>query len=132
MSALFDTSLLQHWLLLTHRSFACLTIIVFVWRGIYIWKGKPISHIYRRVIPDVIDVCLLTSGVLLAIMLGVAPWHDAWLATKLIAVILYILAGFFAFRKGAVVVQRSAFFLSLGLFIYIVSIAHTMRPMPWL
>ena len=131
MTNLFQADVLTQWLLPAHRSLAFLTITIFIWRGVYVWRNQPMQRIYRRLIPDFIDVLLLSSGILLTILLGFAPWQDTWLAVKLSMVVCYIIAGFFAFRKGSIMVQRSAFFLSLLLFVYVVSIAHTMNPTPW-
>jgi len=127
----FQTDIFGQWLLPAHRSLAMLTITLFIWRGIYIWRDKPMHRLYRRWIPDMIDVLLLSSGALLAFTLGFAPWHNTWLAVKISVIILYIMTGFFAFRSDIVIVQRGAFFLSLLLFVYVVSIAHTMSPTPW-
>ena len=121
------------WLLPLHVSFVGLSLLLFTWRGLGMWKGRPLKgRLLHRILPDTVDTLLLGSGVLLAYALRMAPWHDTWLAAKLAAVVLYILLGFVTFRyRGAVWVKRASFTSALVTVVYIIAVAHSMQPWPW-
>lgn len=119
------------WIL--HVSVVVLSLSLFVWRGIYMWRGIPIqSRMWRRNFPDMIDSLLLISGGSLAYIFGFTPWHDSWLLIKLIAVLVYIGLGFMAFRElGSLWTKRTYFILSLLIAIYVIAIAHSKLIFPW-
>jgi len=121
------------WLLPLHVSLVGLSLLLFVWRGLRLWFGSPLTgRSLHRTLPDTVDTLLLASGILLAYALGVAPWQDAWLAAKLIAIVLYILLGFVSFSfRGALWVSHLCFIFALMTVVYIVAVAHTMQPWPW-
>jgi uncharacterized membrane protein SirB2 len=88
------------WLLPLHISLVCVLIAVFIWRAFYVWQGMGIPYRWlKRGLPDVVDTSVLLSGTALAILFGIAPWLDMWFAIKLLAVIVYIAAGFFCFSS---------------------------------
>jgi len=116
-----------------HVSLVGLSLSLFVWRGIYMWRDRPIqSRMWRRKFPDIIDSLLLISGASLAYMLGFTPWHDCWLLMKLFAVFVYILLGFMAFREiDSLWLKRIYFILALFTAIYVIAIAHSHVLSPW-
>ncbi|WP_018295380.1 SirB2 family protein [Mariprofundus ferrooxydans] len=121
------------WLLPLHISLVGLSLVLFTWRGVRMWQGRPINgRLLHRYVPDTVDTMLLASGILLAWSLQVMPWHAAWLAAKLIAILLYILLGFVVFRyRGAIWINRACFVIALITVVYIIAVAHTMQPWPW-
>jgi len=134
-SAAYSTAgdAIMAWLLPLHVTLVVVSLLLFVWRGARMWRGRPAcGRLLHRILPDSVDTLLLGSGVLLAYALHVAPWQDAWLAAKLIAIVLYILLGFIAFRhRGSVWINRTSFIIALMTVVYIVAVAHTMQPWPW-
>jgi uncharacterized membrane protein SirB2 len=82
------------------------------------------------VLPHVNDTLLLTFAILLCFATQQAPLVTPWLSEKVLAVILYILAGIFALkwaksRTG----QIMAFITALALFAYAANIAVTKTPL---
>ncbi|MBL4760891.1 MAG: SirB2 family protein [Mariprofundaceae bacterium] len=119
------------WIL--HVSLVALSLSLFVWRGLYMWRGIVIqSRMWKRILPDIIDSLLLMSGASLAYILGFAPWYDSWLLIKLIAVLVYIGLGFMALRElESLWLKRMYFILSLLTAMYVIAIAHSKLIFPW-
>jgi len=119
------------WIL--HVSLVALSLSLFVWRGLYTWRGIVIqSRMWKRILPDIIDSLLLMSGASLAYILGFAPWYDSWLLIKLIAVLVYIGLGFMALRElESLWLKRMYFILSLLTAMYVIAIAHSKLIFPW-
>lgn len=86
-----------------------------------------------KVAPHIVDSALLLSAVTLAIQLSISPFSSPWLMAKIIALLLYIVLGTLAIKRGKTRQIRLAAWLSAQLaFIYIVSVALTHNPAPWL
>jgi uncharacterized membrane protein SirB2 len=78
-----------------------------------------------KLVPHAIDTVLLLSGAWLAWQLGTAGVRG-WLPTKLAAVVLYILLGTIALRRGRTRRLRIAAAAgAVAIFAYIVSVAIT-------
>ncbi|MCJ7814421.1 MAG: SirB2 family protein [Xanthomonadales bacterium] len=83
-----------------------------------------------RVLPHINDTLLLTFAILLCFATQQAPLVTPWLSEKVLAVILYILAGMFALKweKGRAG-QIIWFIISLTLFAYAANIAISKAPL---
>jgi len=119
------------WML--HISLVSLSLSLFIWRGMYMWGEITIqSHMWKRIIPDMIDTLLLISGIGLAYILGFAPWHDDWLLIKLVGLMVYIFLGFMALRESGVLwLKRMYFMLALLVATYMIAVAHNQSVLPW-
>lgn len=83
-----------------------------------------------RAAPHVVDTVLLASAVALAWMGGFHPLQVPWLEAKLIGLVLYILIGTIALKRGRTPrVRAVAFALALLTYMYIVSVALTKSPL---
>ncbi|MDQ6962663.1 MAG: SirB2 family protein [Mariprofundaceae bacterium] len=116
-----------HWLLPLHLTLVGMLMCIFIWRVSYIWQGKVIPYRWlKRGLPDVVDTSVLVSGLILAIRFELTPWEDDWFAVKLLAIVIYIGAGFFCFSSKRVrTSQRWAAALSLCMLFYIVALVAT-------
>jgi uncharacterized membrane protein SirB2 len=116
-----------------HMSCAVTSLLLFIWRGVSMWREKPVQqHLWRRTVPDAVDTLLLITGITMAALLEVAPWENGWLAAKLIALLTYIGLGTVAFRFGrTLLIKRSCFITALIVFAYIISVARSMDAWPW-
>jgi uncharacterized membrane protein SirB2 len=85
-----------------------------------------------RTLPHINDTVLLGAGVTLAVHTGWSPLTHAWLAVKIVALVLYILLGAMALRGPTAGVRRGAFVAAVIVFLYIVSVAVTKQPWWWL
>ena len=98
------------------------------------WREQPVQQLlWRRIVPDTVDTLLMATGITMAVLLEVAPWENSWLAAKLIALLVYIGLGTVAFRFGrTLLIRRSSFVAALFVFSYIISVAYSRSPWPWL
>jgi len=80
-----------------------------------------------RALPHVIDTVLLASAISLAVIGRFNPLVVPWLAAKITALLVYIVAGAIALR-GAPSRRTPAFVVAVAAFAYIVSVALTKNP----
>jgi uncharacterized membrane protein SirB2 len=106
---------------------------LFVLRGLWM-LGAPhrLQARWVRIVPHVVDTVLLASAIALAMLTFQYPLAQPWLTAKVLALIIYILLGMVALRRGRTRGQRSVAWLSaLAVFAYIVAVALTRDPTPW-
>jgi uncharacterized membrane protein SirB2 len=85
-----------------------------------------------RIAPHVVDTLLLASAIMLAWQLGVSPLTAPWLAAKIAALLLYIVIGSIALKRGKTKrIRLGAWLTAQLIFIYIVSVAVTHDVTPW-
>ena len=83
-----------------------------------------------KILPHIIDTLLLISGVYLAWLAGFSPLNSDWLLYKLIALLIYILAGTLAMKKVGIV-RWSAYAVSVLAVLYILIAANIKHPWPF-
>lgn len=92
--------------------------------------GRLPSARWVRVAPHVVDTVLLASALSLAWIGGFRPLEVPWLEAKLAGLIVYIVAGTVALKRGRTPrVRGAAFAAALVTFAYIVSVALTKDPL---
>lgn len=80
-----------------------------------------------------VDSVLLASAIALAVWSGQYPPASAWVSAKVVGLLLYIVLGAVALRRGRTMRQRSvAFVLACVCFAWIVSVALTRNPLGFL
>lgn len=123
------------YLALKHLHVGCVVLsgLGFLLRGIWMWRAVPWrQHRLVRTLPHLVDSVLLGSALALAWQSQQFPLVDAWLTAKLGGLIAYVGLGAVALRGRTAARRRLAFALALLAFAYIVSVALTRCPMPWL
>ena len=86
-----------------------------------------------RYLSYAIDTVLLTAALMLVTILPAAAFANGWLATKLGLVVVYIVLGVIALRRGRTRVARAgAYGAALLVFATIVGIARMHHPLGWL
>ncbi len=97
----------------------------FLARGALMLADSPLLRMrVVRVVPHVVDTVLLASAIALAVLARLSPLQHTWLATKIIALLLYILLGTVALKRGRTRRGRAtAFAAAVAVFAYIVSVA---------
>ena len=110
-----------------HLSFVALTFISFSVRGFWMLSESALlQKKWVSIAPHIIDTTLLSSAIALAVMLQISPLEQTWLLAKIIGLLVYILLGTFALKRGKTKkVRVSAFILALLTFGYIVKVALT-------
>ncbi|AEB00004.1 SirB2 family protein [Alteromonas mediterranea] len=96
-----------------HIMLAVTTLINFVIRGYWMIIDSSLLHSkWVKTIPHVIDTLLLSSAVALMIMTGFYPWILDWVAAKILLLLLYIVLGTIALKRGKTKAQRIAAFIA--------------------
>lgn len=97
----------------------------FLVRGIWMLNDSPsLQRKWVKVLPHVIDTVLLVSALGLCFMLGQYPFTVGWLTAKFLLLILYIVLGTVAIKRGKTKqVRLIAFLLALAVFLLIGAIA---------
>lgn len=103
----------------------------FAVRGLWMLGASPmLARPWVRVVPHLVDTTLLASAVALAVIGGQYPLAQDWLTAKVVALLVYILCGTIALKRGRTRAVRAAFFVAALLaFAYIVSVALTRSPL---
>jgi uncharacterized membrane protein SirB2 len=116
-----------------HLSSVALSYSLFFMRGIWVLRASPVmQQRWVKIAPHLIDSVLLVSAITLAVMLGISPLTSNWLAAKIIALLLYIVLGYFALKRGKTQRAKLIYWLAAqAVFFYIVLTAWTHDPMPW-
>ena len=77
-----------------------------------------------------IDTTLLTAALMLATILRQYPFVNAWLTVKVLLLVVYVVLGSFALKRGATAAMRLYCFLAaLAVYLLIVSVARAHDPL---
>jgi uncharacterized membrane protein SirB2 len=110
-----------------HMTCAALSGVLFFTRGILMLRASPLLQ--RRWLntgSHAIDTVLLGSALTMAVWSTQYPFVQGWLTAKVIALVLYIVAGGIALKRGKTMrIRTVAFVVALLLFAYIVKVALT-------
>lgn len=120
------------WVKVLHVTTVTVSYGLFVTRGVWLLHDPArLRRRWVRVAPHINDTVLLASGVVLALTIHQYPGVSPWLTAKLIGLVVYILMGMAAFRFARRVWVRTAFWIGAQMvFLYIVAVALTRRPLP--
>ena len=110
-----------------------LSFALFVLRGGLMLVDSPRSaQRWLSVLPHMVDTVLLSAGVALAFVLHQIPGVSMWLTAKLIALLIYIVLGSVALKRGrSKSLRAGAFVAALSAFFYIVGVALHKNPWSW-
>lgn len=80
-----------------------------------------------------IDTVLLTAALMLVTILPRAMFANGWLATKLILLVVYVVLGTFALKRGRTPESRRACYVAaLVVFATMIGIARAHHPLGWI
>ncbi|MCE9662043.1 SirB2 family protein [Halomonas sp. M5N1S17] len=100
---------MEHYFLIKHlhMTTAGLSLAFFILRAWWSVREAPIlQRRWVKVVPHVNDTLLLTFGILLMVMLSMWPQHHPWLAAKILALLVYIVLGSVAIKRGRTPLAR--------------------------
>jgi len=107
---------------------------LFALRGLLMLAGSRFTnHAALRHLSYAIDTTLLTAALMLITILHQYPFVQAWLTVKVLLLVVYIVLGVFALRRGRTRRVRAAcYVIALVVFASIVGVALTHNPLGWL
>jgi len=99
----------------------------FLVRGVWMLSDSALlQRKWVKVLPHVIDTLLLASGLTLSVLLSQYPFTSGWLTAKLLLLVVYILLGTVAIKRGKTKAMRLlAFLAAISVFLLIGAIAGT-------
>ncbi|MCS2609180.1 SirB2 family protein [Halomonas sp. wenzhen-202101] len=127
--------MLEHYMTLKHlhMTAAFASLAFFIVRAWWSVQSLPLLQArWVKIVPHIIDTALLTLGVMLAVMLNFWPL-PSWLSAKLAGLVIYIVLGTVAIKRGATpTIRAGAAVAAVAVFIYIVGAAIRHDPLSWL
>ncbi len=124
------------YLILRHLHVTCVVLsgLGFALRGWWMLNDSPrLMARLTRVVPHVVDTLLLGSALVMAWLSGQYPFAQGWLTAKFFGLLIYILCGTMALKRGKTKAQRSLFLvLAITAYAYIVGVALTRSPLLWM
>jgi uncharacterized membrane protein SirB2 len=117
-----------------HVGAVATTYTLFVLRGVWMIRDSArLQARWVRIVPHVVDTVLLASAIALAVVLRQYPFVSGWLTAKVLALVLYIALGTIALKRGRSKRTRTGAWIAAQLvFLYIVGVALTRDPLPFL
>ena len=103
---------------------------LFFVRGLLMLAGaRAANHAVVRYLSYVIDTTLLTAALMLVTILHQYPFVQAWLTAKVLLLVVYIVLGVLALRRGATRARRAMYFVvALAVYLFIASVAYWHDP----
>lgn len=104
---------------------------LFTLRGLMmLLHSRFTNHAALRYLSYAIDTTLLTAALMLITILHQYPFVQAWLTVKVVLLVVYIVLGTFALKRGNTRTQKvSSFFAALAVYLFIVSVAIAHNPL---
>jgi uncharacterized membrane protein SirB2 len=103
---------------------------LFALRGIAMLSGaRWYMAAPLRYLSYTIDTVLLTAAMMLATVLHQYPFVHAWLTVKVLLLVVYVVLGSYALKRGATrKIRARTFVAALLVFAFIISVARTHDP----
>jgi uncharacterized membrane protein SirB2 len=80
---------------------AGLSFLGFIIRGYWMISGSKLLHTKPvKIVPHIIDTVLLLSAVVLEMLSGFYPLKVDWVTLKVLLLVVYIILGTFALKRG--------------------------------
>ncbi len=113
-----------------HVWLVLISITLFQFRYWYFkFRAQPVGQVVR-ILPHAVDTLLLITGVSLAVLALLNPLVATWLGFKLIALLVYIMAGTLAMKKSGST-QWVSYLLATLAVLYMLWTAIHKTAWPW-
>ena len=114
----------------THLTALSISFLLFFVRGYLMMReSSSAKHKIFLIVPHIVSLILIVSGIGLAVFLHINPAAQPWLATKLVALVIYIALGILTFKHPKLQVRKILWLLALVVFAFIVSVAESKNPL---
>lgn len=106
---------------------------LFAVRGLLLLNGRAWAmSAPLRYLSYGIDTVLLTAALMLATLLPSAVFANGWLAVKLALLVVYVVLGSFALKRGNTHrIRWVCFIAALCVYAFMLSVARTHQPLGW-
>lgn len=106
---------------------------LFFVRGVWMMRDSALLNArWVNIVPHGVDTLLLASAVAMVVMIRQYPFVAPWITAKVTALIVYIVLGTIALKRGKTRrVRIAAWLAAQAVFFYIVAVALTRNPWPW-
>ena len=118
-----------------HVAAVCTSGAIFLLRGLLVQARGPGLAMAApvRYLSYTVDTILLTAALMLLTILPHAMFANGWLTAKLVLVVVYVLLGTFALKRGRTPrVRLACYVAALLVFVTIIGIALAHHPLGWL
>ena len=117
-----------------HIAMALCSGLIFALRGAGVLAGMRWPHwLVVRWFSYSIDTALLTAALMLLTILPGAMFANGWLTVKLVLLVIYIVLGVFALRRGRTRAEKAGFYAAaLLVFAMVYAIARMHDPLGFL
>ncbi|MEL7186315.1 MAG: SirB2 family protein [Pseudomonadota bacterium] len=117
-----------------HTFAAVLTICGFILRGYWMMSGSQLlQHRLTKILPHVVDTVFLLAGIALVWMLSMNVLTQPWLLAKIVGLIVYIVLGTIAIKRGRTKeIRIMAFTGALAVYAWVAGVAIAKSPASWL
>lgn len=108
---------------------------LFAFRGaaVLAGAGERVMAPAWRYASYLIDTALLLAGVVLAMRLALSPLAASWFGTKLLLLVVYIVLGSFALKRGRTPgIRRTCYLLALFVYFWMIGVALRHDPLSWM
>jgi uncharacterized membrane protein SirB2 len=114
-----------------HIACAILSVSLFVLRGALMLADSPRQrNLVLRYLPHVVDTVLLTSALMLTTIVRQYPFSNGWLTAKLALLVVYVVLGSIALKRGRTrVVRITALVAALVTVGFLVTVARAHHPL---
>jgi uncharacterized membrane protein SirB2 len=125
--------MVYYWVKHLHLTTVTLNICIFMLR--FYWMMQKSGWVHKkpvRYISVTNDTLLLLAGITMALMSHQYPFAAPWLTTKLLVLVIYIIFGSIALKRGSSMrVRIISGIVAIFCFLYIVSVAYSRTPVSW-
>lgn len=103
---------------------------LFTARGLMmLLRSQWTNHVSLRLLSIAIDTTLLAAAITLTLIVHQYPFVQAWLTVKVVLLIVYIVLGTFALKRGRTRAVRALTYLAaLAVYLFIISVARSHDP----
>ena len=123
----------EYYLLLRHVHIGCaiLTIALFVLRGaLMLAESTWQRNVVLRYLPHVVDTVLLTSALMLTTVIHQYPFSTGWVTMKVVLLVVYIVLGSIALKRGRTKsIRVAALVAALATIGFLVTVARAHHPL---
>ncbi len=115
-----------------HISTVAISFLGFIVRGIWMIQSSTLlQQRWVKIAPHINDTILLLTAIALVVITAQYPGANSWINAKILALVLYIILGTIALKRGETKkVRIVSWCIALLTFTYIILVAIYKNPVP--